>query len=307
MRENFSSSAPDIKDVLASADNFVAQLRNVTMKGNTRPVSMGNEKKSSIFQASASQPTEESHYSRDFLKYRSQIQRELSRGVSGVSKSEMTLPSQSSTEQWKPTVSAVSTVSTLQTERKNQNCLEHRVSSRNEYSLESRPDSQVGNPLPIYKKGNPYVSNSAMPSVLSTSQQAQVARKPEIKKESNPQSQNELVQDQKSEFVSTGNNPFTKLVNTQQKKTMEKSGILNDSHNSANSNTLPYFRSGWLWNLRCFGTLGMVTGISMATFSTFSEAGTHQLTAMGLSLCISGFAMFATLGLCQALRSEITR
>ncbi len=253
MRDNFSSSNSGVKSSFDSTDKFIAQLRNVTIGGTSRPAPMIEEKVSSSL-SSIAQSTDENCYSREFLKYRSQIQRELSREVAGVSNSETSFGAKTDF------------VSQVDSARWNPSMVEKndRMKVEEKFSSQTRPCA------------NPYVSNRELPSMLGIeeTQEAKIS---------------EPV------FMKTTGNPYTELVNARQKKIVQKSEKMEMSG---------VVRNGWLWNLRCFGVLGVITGICMATFSIFSATGTHQLTAMGFSLCASGVAMFTVLGALQAFGIE---
>lgn len=53
---------------------------------------------------------------------------------------------------------------------------------------------------------------------------------------------------------------------------------------------------GWIMSTSCFGVLGIVCGGLLAAWSILSGSGTHSMTALGLSLTISGILMFISVG-----------
>ncbi len=55
----------------------------------------------------------------------------------------------------------------------------------------------------------------------------------------------------------------------------------------------------WLKNTSVFGILGLVCGGSLTAWSLLAGSGSHSMTALGLSLTISGLLMLVLAGICQ--------
>ena len=58
---------------------------------------------------------------------------------------------------------------------------------------------------------------------------------------------------------------------------------------------------GWLMSTSCFGILGLVCGGSLTAWSLLAKSGSHSMTALGLSLTISGLLMLVLVGICQTV------
>ncbi|MDO4629495.1 MAG: hypothetical protein Q4C70_09960 [Planctomycetia bacterium] len=329
MTEKFSSSHLRTQNGFSGADDFVAQLRNVSFSGAQKPMQRVSEKvspiKSSMSCQSVNQPTESclrpnnsglnnaevsgagttsvmegSHFSREFLKYRSQIQRELNRNIPNVTTVSRETPSANMAEI--RTFSATPSVSSSVSQPSLPRVSTSTVSSVKEFQRITKPVTRPA-PIqvaPVRESANPYVSNSTFQSVLSENSSTVAENIPtQEKAEANlMETETVTVKNIEMETEMGGNNPFTKLVNTRREK---KSGMLREMKKKDFSLAS---RHSWVANLRCFGTFGIVFGIGMALFSIFSATGTHQLTAMGFSLAISGVAMFATAGSLLAFQTE---
>lgn len=102
--------------------------------------------------------------------------------------------------------------------------------------------------------------------------------------------------------IQFGNNPFAQLTAAPTKerareKGKEKTNEKGQGRVAGNSKG-----GGWISSILSFGVLGLVSGAGLLSFSLNSSYGNHQLTALGISLLISGAAMFASVGLSQAFR-----
>lgn len=57
----------------------------------------------------------------------------------------------------------------------------------------------------------------------------------------------------------------------------------------------------WMMNTSCFGLLGLVCGGSLTAWSLLAKSGSHSMSALGLSLAITGLLMLVCAGICQTV------
>lgn len=307
MSENFSPAEPKTKSSEIRTDDFLARLRDVTLGGSaSRPA-----RPSETLQ-SACRPTDDSSFSRDFLKYRSQIQRELGKQVAGIQSVPTFRAAAPATSAARPQASSQSVSAptpSLATPALNLRpcanpytpCQPFRTNFSVSAAPNALPEAFQTRCEPAAASANGSASVSANVSAntpasvsanVSTNTPASIsadasANAPAAKRASEPNS----------------GNPFAKLVSPRQevRKTSNISERVGISETSASGNPMASV-SGWLASIRCFGVLGIVTGTGLTAFSAGTASGTHELTALGISLLISGAAMFASVGFFQAFR-----
>lgn len=68
---------------------------------------------------------------------------------------------------------------------------------------------------------------------------------------------------------------------------------------SRKGSRLPQKLYGWRLNTSFLGILTLVTGGSLTAWSLLAKSGSHSMTALGLSLTISGLLMLVLVGICQ--------
>ncbi len=252
----------------SSNDEFLARLRGVTLSAPARDAA------ANLTLQNLKRTTDESNFSMDFLRYRSKIQRELGRGYETLSAAP-SCDSNTVSEPYKP-------VSVSETEERK--TVAEPASASNAFPRPSanpydsvRPYSMV---QPVY--ASVYAENTA-PAV----QQTQIIQESVTAKKSASV----------SEMKTNANNPFAQLLTPPVSQT---------SGNAAMQSAVPAQNSllaPWLASARCFGVLGVLTGLGTVIFSIYSSAGTHNLTALGLSLLLSGVSMFAAAGILNGRNS----
>lgn len=330
----------------SSTDDFLARLHGVSMAAPGRtPVS-------DLSLQTLRRATDENSFSRDFLKYRSKIQRELGRGFETPSGTASASGTTSASGTVSGAVSASGTASAFRTvsaspvpgssagaavfssassavlessaaaegrriagkysentnPARNPEPNLNPASSRNsvpydEIHSENRIPRPSANPYDSVRpysisggnstnyEPNPnltpaYGQNPALTPALTP------ALNPVFSQNSNT-TQNTQVPAQTSAV--NGGNPFAQLLAPASASRQNGGNALTSaSSEPENSGLAP-----WLTSARCFGILGITTGLGTSLFSVYSTSGTHNLTALGLSLLVSGIMMFALTGLLQ--------
>lgn len=266
----------------SSNDEFLARLRGVTLSAPARDAA------ANLTLQNLKRTTDESNFSMDFLRYRSKIQRELGRGYETLSAAP-SCDSNPVSESYKPVSESFNPVSepykpVSVSETEERKTVAEPASASNAFPRPSanpydsvRPYSMV---QPVY--ASVYAENTA-PAV----QQTQIIQESVTAKKSASV----------SEMKTNANNPFAQLLTPPVSQT---------SGNAAMQSAVPAQNSllaPWLASARCFGVLGVLTGLGTVIFSIYSSAGTHNLTALGLSLLLSGVSMFAAAGILNGRNS----
>ncbi len=88
-----------------------------------------------------------------------------------------------------------------------------------------------------------------------------------------------------SDSVKNQENPFAKIARQRSNLTSKLSQNLRS----------------WMKSTSCFGVLGAICGGSLVAWSLLARTGSHSMTALGLSLTISGVSMLILVGICQTV------
>ena len=276
------------------SSDFFTRLRNVSMKPNASSIQMNAVPSDSL--RSVCRPADETNFAKDFLKYRSKIQQVLNRSVVGVQDSAAVSLGNSS-RNFAVLTSALNAAKNVNEEASfrrypvSGGCgnISEGYSQAAYAPIQNTP---IGN-APFQDSSDKNISDRDIPFQSSGQLSEEVLPYSGEKTAENAakNSDNREVQSKKGGAIQLGNNPFAQLTAGTEKETHGKQG-------SAISSV-----EGWLSSIRCFGVLGLVSGMGLILYSLNAASGNHQMTELGISLLVSGISMFTAVGFFQAFRS----
>ncbi len=287
MNEKISGMRNPGADETSSSD-FFTRLRNVSFNPDQLQIQTPTAPSETL--RSVCRPADETNFAKDFLKYRSKIQVILNKNVAGVQNSPAPRSGrnfQSYGAASSETVPVLKNCEALPLSQRRSANVDYFDSQRRSANADFSDNRNVSAVQPL---------NSPVSFQTPSFQNSERTFADDLPQADDPR---EEIQAEKAVAVAEsprkdrpiqfGNNPFARLSDDrkQEKKNERISG---------NS------QRGWLSNILSFGILGLISGVGLLLFSLNSDSGNHQLTALAISLLLSGVSMFASVGLFQVFR-----